>query len=68
MDEFVPPRLYVEPEFFEIGISVGPLKGCTLCGALVTEETRPQHRRWHRELAADVLLAAKNQFRTLTTS
>lgn len=66
MTAFVPPRLYAEPEFFEVGISVGPLKSCSLCGAIVLDETEGQHREYHRELAVDVKLAAGNKFRTLT--
>lgn len=68
MTPFVTPRLYAEPEFFVCGISVGPLKMCSLCGGIVIEETEGQHREYHAELAVDVKLAAGNKFRTLTTS
>lgn len=67
MSAFVAPRLYAEPEFFVCGISVGPLKMCSLCGGIVIEDTEGQHREYHRELAVDVKLAAGNKYRTLTT-
>jgi hypothetical protein len=67
MTAFAAPRLYTEPEFFEIGISTGPLKSCSLCGCIVIEDTEGQHREYHRELAVDVKLAAANKYRTLST-
>ncbi|HZE75757.1 MAG TPA: hypothetical protein VE091_10645 [Gemmatimonadales bacterium] len=67
MTPFAPPRLYTAPEFFEVGISVGPLKSCSLCGGIVIDETEGQHREYHKELAVDVKLAAGNKYRSLTT-
>lgn len=46
-------------EFKDWGHVQPILSTCDSCGAVVTDETRPTHERWHKGIARDITRAGR---------